>query len=177
LEIATYAVIVFLSVLLILQFFTSRLRSQSQRQRALDVVDDSAESPVVTEIRTSAISIMSGRIAALEGTLGQIGASLALVAQLEQRIASIETNLPSLQEALTKYYDVIDRADKRSTERVRKQGVMQERERERTAGEAASEMLDGAGVTGGPAATQPAPSQNNNGDRPWIRGSGGRARR
>jgi len=175
LEIWAYFVIAIPSVLLIFFLFTSRSRPQQQPQVTVEKVEPAPESPAVTEIRESAIAILSGRVAALEGTLTQISASLGLVAVLEQRIASIEVNLPSMQEALTKYYDVIDRADKRSTERVRKQGVMQERER--TAGETASDMLDGVGATGGnPAATQPAPSQNDNGRRAGVVGSGGRNR-
>lgn len=176
LEIWHYLLIAIPSVLLAIFLITSRLRPQQQPQVTVEKVEPTPESPAVTEIRESAIAILSGRVAALEGTLTQISASLGLVAVLEQRIASIEVNLPSMQEALTKYYDVIDRQDKRSIERARKQGVASEKER--TAGQAASDMLGGMGAGGEPAATQPMPpqNQNDNGRRAGVVGSGGRSR-
>jgi len=119
----------------------------------------------------SLMQSMSQRLAAAEGRMGVIAAELQAVAILNQRVSAIEANMPNLQEAMEKYSDSVNRADKRATERAR---VETKTQGFQTAGEAAG-LLGAAGAGGEPALTQPVAPTNNR--RAGLLGSGGRNRR
>jgi len=122
--------------------------------------------PIDTVIQDTALQSLSSRLAVVEGRIGAIAATLEGVHILQQRVASIETNMPAAQEAMEKYADSITRADKRDTERQRRF----EKTSGQTAGEAAA-ALQGAAPP--PAETAP---QNNDLKRIGILGRGGRGR-
>jgi len=120
------------------------------------------------------IQSFSTRLAAAEGQLVQLVAGLQAVASLQSRVASLEVLMPSVQEAFEKYADQTARADKRNTERVRREDKTEERFQ--TAGDAAAGLLDVAGGGGNePLPAQPAASQNSK-SRAGVLGQGGRGK-
>ncbi len=145
------------------------------RRRQTQVVGPPAPQAALTDPTglDSLLQSMSGRVAAVEGRLGAVAAELQGVALLQQRLAAVEASMPSLQEAYEKYGDQVARADKRTTERERRNKA--DDAKFQTAGDAAA-VLSGAGGAGGetPALTQPPVPQN--GGRAGVVGSGGRAR-
>jgi len=147
----------------------------SARRRQTQVIGPPAPTAVLTDPTglDSLLQSMSARVAAVEGRLGSVAAELQGVAILQQRLAAVEAAMPSLQEAYEKYGDQVARADKRTTERERRNKA--DDAKFQTAGEAAGALL-GAGGAGGetPALTQPPVPQN--GGRPGVMGRGGRGR-
>lgn len=145
--------------------------ARRQQSQVIDTVPAADRPPVDSLIQDQAIQALSARLASVEGRIGVIAATLESVAVLNGRVAAIETNMPAVQEAYEKYADQISRADKRDTERARRnmkdQGM--------SAGEAAAALTGGAGAGGTPP-TQPAPPQNNKTPRPGVIGRGGRGR-
>jgi len=143
------------------------------RRRQTQVTGLPAPQPALTDPTglDSLLQSMSGRVAAVEGRLGAVAAELQGVAILQQRLAAVEASMPSLQEAYEKYGDQVARAEKRTTERERRNKA----DGFQTAGDAAAVLL-GAGGAGGetPALTQPPVPQN--GGRAGVVGSGGRTR-
>ena len=124
----------------------------------------------------SLIQSISQRLAATEGRLGSVAAQLEGVAILQQRVASLEVNMPAVQEAFSTYADQVARADKRDTERQRR--TDKDAEKFQTAGDAAAGLLGAAGAGGNPTLTQPAAPQPPNGRRrTGLVGSGGRNRK
>jgi len=146
------------------------------RRRQSRVVGPPAPEATLTDPTglDSLLQSMSGRVAAVEGRLGSVAAELQQVAMLQTRLAAIEAAMPSLQEAYEKYGDQVARADKRATERDRVE--RKTADKFQSAGEAAADLLGGAGTGGIPASTQPASPPKNNGGRPGVVGSGGRGR-
>jgi len=123
-----------------------------------------------TRIEDTALQSLSSRLAVIEGRIGTISATLEGVQVLQQRVASIETNMPAAQEAMEKYADSITRADKRDTERQRRF----EKTSGQTAGDAAAALM---GATTDEPARIVAPQNNDAaGNRPGILGQGGRGR-
>lgn len=132
--------------------------------------------PPEVGVSDALIASLSQRLAATEGRLGTIAAQLEGIPQLQIRVASLETNMPSVQSAMEKYADVIHKADRRDTERARREDTAANKEQP-TAGDAAAALIAGAGAGGEtPPLTQPVPATNKNGEMPWLRGSGGRRR-
>ncbi len=144
------------------------------RRRQLQVNDQLQLPPAaIADVGDSAITILSGRLAAIEGRMGPIVASLDSVALLQQRLAALEVNMPSMQEAMEKYADQIARTDKRDTERARRTAT--EEAKTQTAGDAAADLMGGAGAGGNaPADTAGAAPTST---RAGVLGQGGRRRR
>ncbi len=130
-----------------------------------------ASDPLGTE---SLLSAISQRLAAVEGRVGSIAAQLDGVSVLQQRLATIESHMPSLQDAMEKYADQISRADKRTTERDRRNRA--DEAKWQTAGEAASSLIGVEGAGGNPTLTQPSTPQNEATKRAGVLGQGGRHR-
>lgn len=125
--------------------------------------------PIDTAIQDTALQSISSRLAVVEGRIGAIAATLEGVHILQQRVASMETNMPAAQEAMEKYADSITRADKRDTERLRRF----EKTSGQTAGDAAAALtadVEAPTTPLGPTA------ENNGGKRAGILGQGGRGR-
>ena len=143
-------------------------RRQRQPERPLEAPQSP---PQDFGIQDTAIQSLSARLAAIEGRIGGLAATLEGVPVLQQRMAAIETHMPALQEAYEKYADQISRADKRETERTRRnkkdQGI--------SAGEAAAALTGEADAGGTLQPTQSA-SPPSNTSRAGILGQGGRNR-
>ena len=137
--------------------------------------DSAVGVPPEVGVSDALISSLSQRLAATEGRLGTMAAQLEGIPQLQTRVASMETLMPSVQSAMEKYADVIHKAERRDTERHRREDTAANKEQP-TAGEAAAALTAGSGAGGEtPPLTQPGPA--NNKPMPWLRGSGGRGRR
>jgi len=140
-------------------------------QQTQDTSPPAPSTPALdTAIQDTAIQSLSSRLAAIEGRIGAIAATLDGFHVLQQRVAAIETNMPALQEAYEKYADSISRADKRDTERQRRYEKVQGQ----TAGDAAAALTSEAEAPTTPLG--PASPINNDGKRIGILGHGGRGR-
>lgn len=165
--------------LLIFLLIRSSRASRQQTQVTGPVVPAGASAGIeaIARVDESAFMLLSQRLAAVEGRLGPIAASLDAVAVLNQRVAAMEANMPSVQQAMEHYSDAINRADKRDTERARR--TKKTSQDSQTAGEAAADLMGAPGAGGEtPPLTQPGASTNN-GDKPpmaGLYGSGGRNR-
>lgn len=170
-ELTTVQLIIFTSSLAAVGILTAvflYLGIRRQQSRHIDTPAPVAPSTVDTIVTDSAIQAMSARLAGVEGQIATMAASLQGVAVLQQRVASIETNMPAVQEAYEKYADQIGRADKRDTERQRRY----DKTSGQSAGEAAAALTGAAGAAGGtPSPTQPA-APTNSMPRPGILGGG-----
>jgi len=142
--------------------------SHARRQQSQVKVSLAPSIPAIdTAIQDTALQSLSSRLAVAEGRIGAMAATLEGVHILQQRVASMETNMPAAQEAMEKYADSITRADKRDTERLRRF----EKTSGQTAGDAAAALTGAAEPT-----PEPAAPENNGGKRAGILGQGGRGR-
>ncbi len=66
------------------------------------------------------IRVLSERISALEGRLPQLVVAIESASALAARLGQLEASMPSLLDAYERYGDQVARADKRDTERHRK---------------------------------------------------------
>jgi len=164
--VALVALVACLGVILALVLTRSPRRQQTQ-----DISPPVPPTPPLdTAIQDTAIQSLSSRLAAIEGRIGAIAATLDGFHVLQQRVAAIETNMPALQEAYEKYADSINRADKRDTERLRRHEKMQGQ----TAGEAAAALSSETEAPTTPLG--PVSPINSDGKRIGILGHGGRGR-
>jgi len=164
---------VILVIFLILQVRASR-RLHAVLLRAPVPSESAVAIPPEVGVSDALIASLSQRLAATEGRLGTIAAQLEGIPQLQTRVASLETLMPSVQSAMEKYADVIHKADRRDTERARREDTAANKEQP-TAGEAAAALVAVPGAGGEtPPLTQPGAA--NNKSMPWLRGSGGRGR-
>jgi len=160
------ALVLFCGAVLALFHWTRALRQQTQ-----DISPPVPPTPALdTAIQDTAIQSLSSRLAAIEGRIGAIAATLDGFHVLQQRVAAIETNMPALQEAYEKYADSISRADKRDTERQRRYEKVQGQ----TAGDAAAALTSEAEAPTTPLG--PASPISSDGKRIGILGHGGRGR-
>jgi len=113
---------------------------------------------------------MSARISALEGRLPALAGALDSFTTLATRLSAIETAMPGIQEAYEKYADAVNRADKRDTERARKEGNTRGREQAQTAGDAAAAL----GLVNPPTQAELEPAAAR---LPGLVGNGGRKNR
>lgn len=147
-------------------------RQQSQVARPQEQIETAR---LDTAIADTAIQALSSRLAGVEGRIGGLVAILEAIPVLQSRLAAMETHMPALQEAYEKYADQIGRADKRMTERARKNARDQQGDEGISAGDAAA-ALTGVAVAGAPLQMTPTVTPNNNQTRPGVLGGGGRSR-
>jgi len=166
-EIVSLAGLLVVAGLILTLILLARPRSQ---QAGVAGSDLPPRAPIDTTIQDTALQSLSSRLAVAEGRIGAMAATLEGVHVLQQRVASMETNMPAAQEAMEKYADSITRADKRDTERQRRF----EKTSGPTAGDAAAALT--ADVEAPTTPLGPAPAENNGGKRAGILGQGGRGR-
>lgn len=168
-DLVLLGIITAIALIVMAYFLTSPARHRQSQVN--DPVQQPAVPPVDVTIHDTAIQSLSARLAAIEGRIGTLSATLEGLPILQSQVAAMQTNMPSLQSAYEQYADQIARADKRDTERDRRSQKTQAQ----TAGEAAAALT---GVVGPGEetfeATHPATPQLSG--RSGVIGQGGRGR-
>jgi len=144
-------VVVVLCVMLVVFLLTVARRQQTQLIDRLDRIGGQSDGTVgipegagsgaasaIAGTSEAVVLALSQRIAAVEGQLPGLADGLRGFVQLGNRLSLLESQMPSVQEALEKYTDAVQRSDKRVTERGRRSDKTRERQ---TAADAVSEMM------------------------------------
>jgi len=114
------------------------------------------------------IRVLSERLSVLEGRLPAMQASNDGYAAMAIRLAELEGRLPVLADAYDKFSQMTLNADKRAADRDKRS-----RSRAQTVEEAAAQM----GLAGDPKATAPVEAATRTNGTPGVMGSGGSVRR
>jgi len=97
-----------------------------------------------SNIDTTVLSVLSERLAVIEGRLPALQAALDGYGGMSTRIATLEGLLPNLADAYDKFSQNLGNAEKRRSERERRQDKKEDAEQELSVDEAVARMGDAA---------------------------------